>query len=382
MLWFWWIYSGLAGVLMLFFALDTWFGMSRIARLDRPEWDAAPASGPRVSVVVPARNEEAGVRACLESLLAQDYQELEVIAVNDRSTDATGAIMDELARGDARLHVVHVSELPPDWLGKPHAMWQGAQAASGEWLLFTDGDVIFRGDCIRRAVAYAEQDRADHLVLFPSFIIKSFGERLALAVFQLGTVGIRPWKVPDPKSRAHIGAGAFNMITRTAYEKVGTFAALRLEIVEDLKLGKLVKQAGLPSRAALGPGMVRLHWVDGMFGIVRALTKNLYAFVDFRWYLALGLALVLAALHVGPFVFVWLAPGWAKLGFAIWLAGLFSFYVRLRPAIGISPWFFFLHPVGSSLILAAVVRSALVTIRDGGVTWRDTFYPVGMLRKS
>jgi len=150
MLWFWWIYSGVAGVLMLFFALDTWFGMGKLASLDRPEWDAAPVSGPRVSVIVPARDEEAGVRACLESLLAQDYQDLEVIAVDDRSTDSTGAIMDELARANPRLRVVHVTDLPPDWLGKPHAMWKGAQAASGQWLLFTDGDVIFRADCIRR----------------------------------------------------------------------------------------------------------------------------------------------------------------------------------------------------------------------------------------
>ena len=136
------------------------------------------------------------------------------------------------------------------------------------------------------------------------------------------------------------------------------------------------------SRVAIGPGLVRLHWFEGAFGIARALTKNIYAFLGFRWYLALGLALLLAAYHVAPFVCVWFAPGWSKLGYAICLAGMFALYLRLYPATRVHPLFMLLHPFGALLILYAAMKSMFVTIRDGGVTWRGTFYPVAMFKQA
>jgi glycosyltransferase involved in cell wall biosynthesis len=380
MLWFWWIYGSLLAAVTLVFVIDTYLGMPQVARLDRAPWENAPPAGPKLSVIVPARNEAAGVRACLESLLAQDYRDLEVIAVDDRSEDSTGAIMDELARRDPRLRVIHVRELPPGWLGKPHAMWTGANRASGSWLLFTDGDVIFDPHALARAIHYAEQTRADHLVVMPSFIVQSSAEYVPLAVFQFSVVGVRPWKVPDPRSRVHLGAGAFNMIRRPTYDRIGTFAVLCHEIVEDLAVGRLVKEAGLHSRVAIAPGLVRLHWFAGAFGIARALTKNVYAFLGFRWYLAVALALLVVAYHIAPFACVWLAPGWSKIGFVISLTGMFALYARLYPATRVNPLFFFVHPLGALLILYAAMKSMFVTVRDGGVTWRGTFYPTAMFK--
>jgi glycosyltransferase involved in cell wall biosynthesis len=382
MFWFWAIYGGIVGFLSLALALDTLFGMPTVADLAESQWDAAPAGKPRVSVIVPARNEAAGVEACLLSLLAQDYAEVELLAVDDRSTDATGAIMEHVAAlAGARLRVLHVTELPPGWLGKTHAMWRAAQLATGDWLLFTDGDILFRPDALRRALVYAQRTRADHLGLAPNFLAPSFGEKIALSMFQLGLIAGRIWKVPDPRSRAHIGVGAFNLVRRSVYEHIGTWEALRLEVVEDLKLGRLVKRSGFSSRAALGPGLVSLKWAGGALGIAHNLTKNAFAAMNYNTTVAIALTLAAAAFHLGPFLFVFTAPGWTKLGFAACLLGIFCFYVLLRRFSGISPLYFFLHPVGALMSIYTILRSTVLTLRHG-VVWRGTTYSLAELRRA
>src|SRR5580700_4428405 len=231
-------------------------GMPRISDIAKPEWDRQPAFHPRVSIIVPARNEEQDIEPALSRLLALDYQNYEVIAVNDRSTDRTGEVMDRIAstaEAVTRLKVIHVDALPSGWMGKTHAMWSAAKQATGEWLLFTDADVLFRPDVLRRALAYAEAERADHLVLFPHMIMKSPGERMMIGFFQtLFVFGHRPWKVADPKTKDHMGVGAFNMIRRQVYEAVGSYQALRFEVVDDMKLGKIVKNAGYAQRNVYG----------------------------------------------------------------------------------------------------------------------------------
>ena len=182
---------------------------------------ARPPGNPRVSIIVPACNEEADIEATLTRLLALDYDNYEVIAVDDRSTDRTGEIMERVAAGapPGRLQVIRISDLPAGWMGKPHAMWSAGNQATGDWLLFTDADVLFKPDVLRRAVAYAEAEPADHLVLFPRMIMKRPGEKMMIAFFQtLFVFGHRPWKVADPKTRDHIGVGAFNMVRRKVYE--------------------------------------------------------------------------------------------------------------------------------------------------------------------
>ena len=159
-------------------------GMPTIANVNSPEWDRKPDSNPRVSIIVPACNEQATVHAALTTLLNLDYDNYEVIFVNDRSTDATGEIADAVAatpEGKSRLKVIHIDKLPSGWLGKPHAMWTAALEATGDWLLFTDADVLFKSDSLRRALSYAESEAADHVVLFPRIILKTVGEKLMIA---------------------------------------------------------------------------------------------------------------------------------------------------------------------------------------------------------
>ena len=387
MIWFWWILSAVLGVVWLDRLIDAARGIPRIADITQPQWDRhwKQGSAPRVTVVVPARNEEEHVEAALRSLLALDYPDYEVIAVNDRSTDRTGEILEGIAAKDAsgRLRVMHVRELPAGWLGKTHAMWTAAERATGDWILFTDADVIFHRDALRRAIAYAEATPADHLVVFPTHIFHSVGERMMVAFFQtLFIFGHRAWKVQDPDAKDHVGIGAFNLVRRPVYQAIGTYSALRLQVVDDMKLGELVKQHRYAQRTAFGPGLVRVRWAHGAMGVVDNLTKNVFAVMLFRWYRALGAAFLLAVLNLGPFLGVLLAPGWARLGFAVATAVIALMYVGMwLHAREIWPVVFFLHPVSTVLYVYILLRSTFLTLWRGGVVWRGTKYPLHELRK-
>ncbi|MGB9233941.1 MAG: glycosyltransferase family 2 protein, partial [Terriglobales bacterium] len=369
-------------------------GMPRIADVARPEWDRRPATAngePRVSIVVPARNEEMDIRATLEGLLALDYSSYEIIAVDDRSTDRTGEIMEEVAAGPCRvdtpvratrLKVIHISELPAGWMGKTHAMWTAAKQATGDWLLFTDADVLFKSDSVRRAVAYAEAEKADHVVLFPRMIMKTPGERMMIAFFQaLFVFGHRPWKVADPAAQDHMGVGAFNMVRRPVYEAVGTYRALRMEVLDDMKLGKVVKNAGYAQRNVFGEDLISLHWVKGTFGIVDNLTKNFFALLSFQWPRTVASIVALAFLNLGPFVGIWFAHGWARAPYAIALASIFAIYWGMSGLSDVRPYYFLLHPVSTCVVVYTVARSMVLTIRQGGIVWRGTKYALEDLRK-
>jgi glycosyltransferase involved in cell wall biosynthesis len=386
MTWFWWIVGAILAVVWLDRLVDTARGIPLIADITRPEWDRQwKGSAPRVTIVVPARNEEEHLEAALRSLLALDYPDYEIIAVNDRSTDRTGEILDSIVAKDAsgRFQVMHVRELPAGWLGKTHAMWIAAERATGEWILFTDADVIFHPEALRRAIAYAEDTRAEHLVLFPTHIFHSVGERMMVAFFQtLFIFGHRAWKVSDPDCKDHIGIGAFNLVRRRVYQAIGTYAALRLQVVDDMKLGEVVKQHRYTQRTAFGPGLVRVRWARGAMGVVDNLTKNVFAVMLFRWYRALGAAFLLALLNLGPFLGVLFALGWAKLGFVAATAVIALMYVGMwLHAREIWPVLFFLHPVSTVLYVYILLRSTFLTLWRGGVVWRGTKYPLHELRK-
>lgn len=368
--------------------LDAALGMPKVADISRPEWDRKPASpngNPRVSIIVPARNEEDHIGPALTTLLKLDYDNYEVLAVNDRSTDRTGELMDRIAstpEAKGRLKVIHVAELPPGWLGKAHAMWSAANQASGDWLLFTDADVHFRPDVLTRALAYAESERADHVVLFPRMIMRSPGERMMIAFFQtLFVFGHRPWKVADPKSKDHMGVGAFNLIRRQVYDAIGTYQALRFEVVDDMKLGKIVKTAGYAQRNVYGADLISLRWVTGAMGMVNNLTKNSFAIMSFQWWRALLSAFALAFLNLMPFLGIWLAHGWARLPYGVALASIFGIYVGMSWESDIPAYYFVLHPVGTALFVYIMLRSMTLTLIRGGVEWRGTFYSFDELRR-
>jgi hypothetical protein len=293
--------------------------------------------------------------------------------------------MNRLAAGPAsagRLRVRHLTELPPRWLGKTHAMWMGAQQTSSEWILFTDADCVFRPDALRRAVYYAVSKSLDHLALMPTFHMQTWGERMIISFPQVaGGFVFRPWKVSDPEAHDSIGIGAFNLVRRQAYLTMGTFEALRLEVVDDLKFGEAVKKARLRQDVVFGRGLVTLRWIEGAWGVVRILEKNLFAFLKFRLSLALTACLLLVFLNVWPFLGAIVAPGLSRLPFLLTLAMIGLRYYQSEPVTGAPTIVFLATPISALLTAIAIIASAYNALRNGGVTWRGTTYPLEELRK-
>jgi glycosyltransferase involved in cell wall biosynthesis len=386
MIWFYWI-SGIAlALLWLVPVIDSALHFHLIADITNPQWDPPPGTKlPSLTIVVPARNEQAAIEAALRSLLALDYPQFEIIAVNDRSTDRTGEIMDRIAAepsSQGKLRILHVRELPPRWLGKTHAMWLGAQEGSGEWILFTDADCIFRADALRRAIYYAASNSLDHLVLFPTIHMHTVGEQMMVSFPQVAAgFVLRLWKVRDPNSRHHIGAGAFNMVRREAYTAIGTFEALRLEVIDDLKLGEFVKKSGFRQDVVYGRDLVALRWFEGALGMVRNLEKNMFALMRFRLGISFAACFADVFLNVWPFVGVIFAPGWARLPFAFAVLMVALRYFQGVPLTGVPAFLFFLHPISGTLTAVAILRSAFAGVRDGAITWRGTKYPLAELRR-
>src|SRR5271168_407725 len=377
---FYWIAGTILALAWFSRIIDAAIGMPSVANITNPEWNRNPvaASGnPLVSIIVPARNEEADIEQSLTRLLELDYDNYEVIAVNDRSTDRTGEIMEGVVRsphfsqrtremGHPVLRVIHHRELPAGWLGKTHAMWTATNQAKGDWLLFTDADVLFKPDSLRRALAYAEAEHADHVVLFPELIMSRPGEYMMIAFFHsLFLFGHRPWKVADPKAQDHMGVGAFNLIRRSAYEAVGTYETLRMEVVDDMKLGKVVKNAGFAQRNVFGGDLISLRWARGAGGVVNNLTKNFFAVLSFQWPRTVASVVGLAFLNLGPFLGLWLAHGWARLPYAIALGSMFAIYYGMSVRSAVPPYYFFLHPVSTALFIYTLLLSMFRTL------WND-----------
>ena len=382
---FHWIAGTLLALVWLSRAIDAALGVRKLADISQPAWDRTPdVANNRVAIIVPARNEEAAIKQALQQLLDLDYGNYQVIAVDDRSADRTGEIMDEVEiTSSAKLKVVHVRQLPPGWMGKAHAMWTAAnQAGNPDWILFTDADVMFRKDALRRAIAYAEAEHADHLVVFPRIIMKRSSEKMMIAFFQLLFVfGHRPWKVADPKAKDHMGVGAFNLVRRSAYESVGTYEALRFEVVDDMKLGKVIKNAGFRQRVVFGDDLIEVRWARGARGVVSNLTKNFFAVMSFQTWRALLACAGMAILNLLPFVAVLFAPGWSRVPYGVALASMFFLYAGIWRQGEIHPWYFFLHPVSTTLFIYTMLRSTFLTLWNGGVEWRGTKYPLDDLRK-
>jgi glycosyltransferase involved in cell wall biosynthesis len=369
-------------------------GMPKIEEITSKEWNVPPdwiiscetnRSTPSVTIVIPARNEAGTIEPALRSLRKLDYPNYELVVVDDRSDDGTGDIIRRIVSedGGAPVRVISVRELPSGWLGKTHAMWLAAQQSRSDWILFTDADVVFRADSVRRAVAYAEKQEVDHLILFPTMLTYTPGERMMTALFQaLIGFGHRPWKVSDPDARDYIGVGAFNLIRRSAYQKMGTYERLRMSIMDDMDLGKLVKKCHYHQRCAFGHNLVRIHWAQGTMGIVRNVTKNFFAYMQFKPWIAFATACALLLMNVWPFVMVFFSSDWATVGYVVALVCILAIYAGMAPKSGIGPWYFFTHPISASLFAYAVVLSAVTTLRQGGVEWRGTLYPLEELKKA
>jgi glycosyltransferase involved in cell wall biosynthesis len=340
------------------------------------------ADCPAVSIIFAARDEDEKLPGALQKFLALDYPRYEVIAVDDRSEDGTAEILEGAALKDSRLKYVRVNSLPAGWLGKPHALQKAYEQASGEWLLFTDADVHFSPALLRRAVALAQRERWDHLTLLGSVEMHTIGERIALTFFGMGfVIGIRPWRVSDPHSSGYAGIGAFQMVRRSVYEAFGGHRRLAMEVVDDMKLGKLVKEAGYRSGVGKAWKEVRVRWHAGVGNIVRGTTKNFFAAAGFNFWLACVQLASVLLMCVLPWVALPFLRGWALVFDAIAVGVMFATHAGVSIEVGVSPLYGLTEPLGALIFAWMLARSTIVTLWSGGITWRGTFYPLEELRR-
>ena len=362
-------------------AMRATLGMSRVPWL-RDSAPVSDAEAPPISVIVAARDEAAALPAALATLVSQDYPRYEVIAVNDRSRDATGDILRQFANASNRLRVVEIAELPPGWMGKPHALARGAAAATGEWLVFTDADVHFAPDVLRRAATLVRVRSWDHLSLLCGFEMSGFWERAFLGFFTLAfIIGNEPWNVPNKRSKRYAGVGAFQMVRRTAYDAVGGHGALAMEVIEDMRLGKIVKRGGFASGLGLAETELRLRWYSGLGEIVRGLTKNMFAALEFSVFNAIAGSMLALTMSALPFAGVIFLTGWARLFAGVAAATAMIFHGHVNRGANISPLYALTHPLDALIFAFVIWRSMFVTLARGGIVWRGTFYRLADLRR-
>lgn len=380
--WFLTVYFVLGGaywLAMLYSMVQIIRHVPRLDLLQLPQPDAWPT----LSIVMPACNEERDLVPAVRSLLDLDYPCLEIILVDDRSTDRTGALMDELAANDPRLKVIHIRQLPDGWLGKIHAMHQGSLAACGQWLLFADGDVQFQPDTLRRAMAYALDNNLDHLCAYPGLLHSSqVLDSMVIAFLRQLGLALRLWKVNDPNSLAFMGVGAFNMVRRAAMDKTQGLGWLRMEVGDDVALGMMLRQSGARQGLVNATGYLSLHWYRTVGQMVRgaergfasvgkcspvrtALTPLIITAMELSMFLALvpmGLAHVpaIACGFLAAYVLISYASSrWAQ--------------TRFLPSL--------LAPLAAVIFAVIGIRSAIVGYRREGIDWRGTRYTSEALRR-
>jgi len=338
---------------------------------------------PRVSIVVAARNEERNIEAGVRSLLALDYPDLQITVVNDRSTDATAEILARLATEDPRLNVVTIENLPAGWLGKNNALHVGAARSDGDWLLFTDADVIFAPDTLRKAVALAETGRIDHVAAAPKVTTPSFWLRAFVPVFSMCFVlYVKAWAIRSKDKSACVGIGAFNFARKAAYQAIGGHEKLRLRPDDDVKLGKVLKAAGFEQEFVVGTDQLSVEWYTTVGELIRGLEKNTFAGADYRCSYVLFANAILLVCYVLPFIAMFIAPWPANVMFAIASAIYLIFAGRACQSNGQPAALGVLFPVGVLLFVMIQLRTMVLNLTQGGLHWRDTFYPLDELRQN
>jgi chlorobactene glucosyltransferase len=341
------------------------------------------SDAPLVSVLVPARNEQNRVLAdCIRSILAQDYERFEVIAVNDRSTDATGAILETLAESDDRLRVIEGEEPPAGWLGKPYAMQQAFNHARGEWILATDADMIFDEAALRTAVASTFEGKGDAMTLIPHFEAGSFWERVMIPtwtwVLLMFTVSYR---ISNPKTQGAVGIGGFFLMRREVLERVGGYEALKDEVMEDVRLAEMIKRSGARLFTGYAPNLLSTRMYRNFGEMWECSTKN--------WFSGMKFSLPFALAGVFFMYFMSVVPPLIALASAIGIAagvraGLWLLFipaalswllqVLVLAMVSIrseaSPAYALTAPLGLSLLYAMLFDSSIRITTGKGVTWK------------
>lgn len=337
---------------------------------------------PMLSVIVAARNEAENIEEALRSLLNHDYSNLELIVVNDRSTDDTPHILQKLAREFPKLKIVSIEHLPEKWLGKNYALYQGTLRASGEFYLFTDADILFKPTTLRRAMTYVQANQLEHLCCFPQ--LKASGIALNILIAQFTFYFIlwtKPWNARHQKKINFIGIGAFNLVKASVYQKAGTHQAIAMRPDDDIKLGKLLKSQGYRQDFLIGTTMLSVEWYSSVRDLIQGLMKNSFASVNYQISLVLWGTFVLLFLNCWPFVAVFWTEGLLQqLNILILILLGIMFWEHSR-AFKLQAGYGLFYPISTLLYLYILWKSTLLTLWHQGIFWRETFYPLKDLKE-
>jgi cellulose synthase/poly-beta-1,6-N-acetylglucosamine synthase-like glycosyltransferase len=336
---------------------------------------------PRVSIIVAARNEERNIESGVRSLLQLDYPDYELLVVNDRSTDSTADILDRLNDEFPKLKVVHLETLPDSWLGKDHALHSAAQGVTSPYVLFSDADVVMEPSLLRRAMTWIVARELDHLAITPEARMPSLILKCFVATFTMFfCVFVRTWAIRNPKSLAHVGIGAFNLLRTEAFKDIGGFEPIRMRPDDDLKLGKLIKLNHYKQDCLIGAGSMYVPWYESTWEMVRGLEKNTFAVLEYSVFKVVFSSLLIFVIGIGPFAIPFWTTGLAQyLSIAnaiLWLAlignsarhSLLPFWIALG------------FPLVILLNIFIQWRSMILAITRGGIQWRDTVYSLKELK--
>ena len=360
-------------------AWGVWMSLKNVQSLPSISLDREK-SYPRLSVIIAARNEAETIENALKSVLAQNYPNLEIILVNDRSNDGTDKILQKLAEKDPRVLIHHVEELPPGWLGKVNAMQQGFGRSTGVWLLFTDADVHFQEESFERIIDVAERSSVDYLCVVPEVqarqrLLKAL-YTVSLSAFFLAT---RIWEVKNQNS--FVGVGACGLVRRSLLSQSPGLPWLKMEVVDDLALAQLAWQVEGKLDVYWGRECLGVEWYPSMGDLIRGLEKNLFAGAQYQYWRALlgiiGILFVAVAPWLSIFSGNWLLSLTAVVAFSgYWLA-----WISGDKAQGVGWLERLISPLLLFVIAWALARSTYITWRQGGIKWRETFYSLADLRR-
>ena len=343
---------------------------------------------PLLTVIIPACNEADHIEAALNSLLEQDYSPLELIVIDDRSTDATAEILDRIAATDSRVRAVHIKSLPEGWLGKVHALHEGVRRARGDWYLFTDADVYFQPSAVRHAVSYAVHHGVDHLACLPEISgHSSFWLDVAIRAFLfLLCPSVRLPEINREGSRWPAGIGAFNLVEAATFKRTPGFEWLRMEPADDLGLGLMVKKSGARTRLLNADGAIRVAWYESVGAMVKGLEKNSFGPGAYYSYLRqFAIVLLLWSLASAPLasLLAGLLLGDATLFIAGAIAHIATVVIAFVMPRKTAREFFasLCLPIGIALLSLILLRSAYQCLRHNGIDWRGTHYGLAELRR-
>ncbi len=351
------------------------WSIPRLSERPAPE----PDRWPRLSVIVPARDEADTIEPALRSLLGQDYPDLEIVVVDDRSTDGTGEIVDRLAGQDPRGVVLHLTELPEGWLGKVNAMNKGLARATGELVLFTDADVRFEPGALRRGVVWFLDEGLDFMAAFPRLLpAGAWVDAVLGATLRHVLARTRPWAVRDPKSRAFMGVGAFNLVRRSALERTEGLAWLRLDTADDAALCLLLKRSGARCAVVGAADLMNLHWHRSIRSAARGAEKALVPIGGGSFARTLLGGLGLLVVEAAP-VLTLVPLAWPELrpigfvGVPVFAAFVFTAFVTTAAKRWhVAP--LLVGPLVAPIVAALIWRAGYLGWRRGGAVWRGTFY--------